>query len=153
MKTTAAILTTLASIANGSKSASDSTRITYFVKHQPQHVKHLLDTLQGVSDPRNDKYGQYLTLETVQALQQPLESDIAAVRAHIKRAGGVEVSSSAATDKIIADVPLDFVQTELTELFVHCDIVSGLPRTEASVQRIAMEKEAKTFKLKHRHKK
>ena len=94
--------------------------------------------------------GQYLSLETVQALQQPLESDIAAVRAHIKRAGGVEVSSSAATDKIIADVPLDFVQTELTELFVHCDIVSGLPRTEASVQRIAMEKEAKTIKLKHR---
>ena len=52
--------TLIASIASlaVSKSASDSTRITYFVKQQPKHVKHLLDTLQEVSDPRNDKYGQ-----------------------------------------------------------------------------------------------
>ena len=49
--------TLIASIASlaVSKSASDSTRITYFVKQQPKHVKHLLDTLQEVSDPRNDK--------------------------------------------------------------------------------------------------
>jgi tripeptidyl-peptidase I len=124
--------------------------VTYFVKHQPHNIAILRSTLEQVSDPQHSNYGQYLSLSEVVDLQRPLEADIAAVRAHIRRAGGIEISTSQATDKIIAKVPLHAVQSELSELWKSVDIVSGLPRSKTSTARIEAEAKVKAHMLKQK---
>ena len=107
----------------------------------------LLSQFHEVSDPKHPSYGKHLSLAQVVELQRPLESDLAAVREHIQRAGGVEIGVSAAADKIIAELPLEHVQSELPTLWKHVDIVAGLPRTKKSADRVASETAARKTRV------
>ena len=124
-----------------------STRITYYVKHQPSKVQTLLDSFHKVSNPEHVSYGNHLSLKEVQQLQTPLQSDVDAVLAHIQRIDGTVISSTHVMDKIVAQVPVAGVQAELTSLWKNCDLVSGLPRTKASLARVASEKKARAKRI------
>ena len=105
-----------------------ATRVTYYVKHQPQHVATLLSQFHEVSDPKHPSYGKHLSLAQVVELQRPLESDLAAVREHIQRAGGVEIGVSAAADKI-NDVLIGVSQSKNMMHSTHEHTEAGLTTT------------------------
>jgi tripeptidyl-peptidase I len=136
--------------------AADSSRVTYYVKHQESNVKELLTKFHEISNPKSEDYGKHMTLQEVQQLQVPLNKDILAVREHIRRVGGTEIGyvglDHARADKIIASIPnLDLVQAELNTLWKSVDIVAGLPRSVQSSKRIETEKNEKLKRLKKRH--
>ena len=99
-----------------------STRITYYVKHQPSKVQTLLETFHKVSNPRHHQYGNHLSLKEVQQLQTPLQSDVDAIMGHIQRIDGTVISSTPVMDKIVAQVPVAGVQAELPSLWKNCDL-------------------------------
>ena len=62
---------------------TDMVQVTYFIKHQPHHVKELSDRFQRLSDPKSKLWGQHLSHAEVVALQTPAPEHVELVQNHL----------------------------------------------------------------------
>ena len=83
-----------------------TTTVTFFIKHQKELRTELEAVFHAVSNPQSPRYGEHLSFDEVVKYQRPAEADIDTVRTYIRTAGGTEVASAVALDKIVAEFPL-----------------------------------------------
>ena len=70
---------------------TDMVQVTYFIKHQPHHVKELYNRFQSVSDPRSKLWGQHLSHAEVVALQTPAQEHLEVVQNHLAAVNATDI--------------------------------------------------------------
>lgn len=77
------------------------TRVTFYVKHQPQHIETLKSVFKIVSDPSSADWGAFLTFDEVVRLQTPFKGHTSLVLEHARLLGPLSVDITAAGDKVV----------------------------------------------------
>jgi tripeptidyl-peptidase-1 len=122
------LLLALQSVVIAVEQASSGITLTFYAKHQAELTERLRSILLNISDPRNEQYGQYLSLEQAAAYQQPAAESVRAIEAHVAELGGVIESRTLAGDKIVVRIRnTNVTAAEIvpTSLQLHVDLVDG----------------------------
>jgi tripeptidyl-peptidase-1 len=90
-------------LVRGSVAGRENQVVTYFLKQGG--AEQILVEALAVSDPRSERYGDFLSFERVLELQQPATGSLERVHAHLDAIGALDRRVSQAGDKVVAVVP------------------------------------------------
>merc|ERR1712137_986297 len=118
-------LRVLCSLAIAGRAASDGSHqtVTFFIKQAG--AEEIIREALAVSNPASDRYGDFLSFETIQALQRPKAEHLAKVHAHLDVVGAVGRRVSLAGDKITAVLPAAVGLSALRPLSDLEDVIDG----------------------------
>jgi len=93
--------------------ADESVSALFMLKHQPEKMRELEETVWAVSDPKNSRYGEHLTRDQTAELLAPANGNVERLTAWLK-ASGVPASS------------IDFPNSDMVELQTTATVAEKL---------------------------